>query len=204
MVNLTLAADRTIVEVITLSGLDKTLAYKVPLHFQNLLEIGSLVRIPVRHRQELAVVERFGTDQEIPIRKLKQVIEVVQPHPVLSSDLMQLFRWSRSYYSASAEAILETIIPAATRRGMQPKTRCYLSIQQMPTDKDWAMLKKRAPKQAALLQYIKQKSGPVVRSDVLKKLNTSGTVCDRLVEKGFLKDELIEEMRVAYDDELSR
>lgn len=204
MASSTLAGDQTIVEVITLSGFDKPLAYKIPLQFRNSIRVGSLVRIPLRRRQELGIIGQIGSNQEIPIGKLKQVIEVVQPYPVLSPDLIQLFRWAQSYYSASAETILEAIIPAAVRRGMQSKRCRHLSIRQMPSDEEWSILKKRAPKQAAMLQYIRQKSEPVVRADVIKQLNTSGTVCDRLVEKGFLNDESIEEVRVAYDDELSR
>ena len=193
-----------IVEVIAISGLDKTLAYKVPVGHRNLIKVGSLVRIPLRSRKELGIVARFGTDQKVPREKLKSVIEVVQPYPVLSPEMMQLFRWAQHYYAANAEAILEAIIPAAIRKGMQVKTRRHLSIRKMPVDDDWIALKKGAPKQAAVLQYVQGKSKPVARTDVLKKLAVSGSVCDRLVEKGFLNDEPIEEARIAYRDELGR
>ncbi len=204
MVKHTLSASVSVVEVIPISGLNKLLAYKVPLHVQDSLEIGSLVSIPLRNRKELGIVARFGTDQEIPTSKLKQVIEVVQPHPVLSPDLMQLFRWAQQYYSASAETILEAIIPSAIRKGMQSKTRRYLSILKMPIDADWRILEKSAPKQAALLKYLRQQSKPVVRADALKAVKTNGSVCDRLVEKGFLNDIPTEEARVAYQDALGK
>lgn len=198
------ASDTKIVEVIAISGLDKALAYKVPILCQESLEIGSLVSIPLRHRKELGIVAKLGTNQKIPIEKLKSIIDVVQPYPVLSQDLMQLFRWAQHYYSANAEVMLEAIIPAAIRRGMRPKARRYLSIRQMPVGDDWTKLNKCAPKQAALLNHVQQHVKPVARADVLKELKISGSVCDRLVEKGFLKDESTEEMRVAYADEMGR
>ena len=193
-----------VVEVIPISGLNKILAYKAPPQFRDSLKIGSLVSVPLRNRKELGIIAGFGTDQKIPTSKLKQVIEVVQPHPVLSPDLMQLFRWAQHYYSASAETILETIIPAAIRKGMQPKTSRYLSICKMPVDTDWQRLEKSAPKQAALLKYVQRHSKPVARADALKALKITGSVCDRLVEKGFLHDEATEEARIAYQDALGK
>ncbi len=197
-------SDTEIVEVIAISGLDKALAYKVPAQFRNSLQVGSLVSIPLRRRTELGIVARFGTNQEIPIIKLKSVIEVVQPHPVLPLDLMQLFHWAKNYYASNAETILEAIIPATIRKGMQAKTRRYLSIKKVPTDESWVALKRRAPKQAALLDYIQKLDKPVARADVLKQLKISSSVCDCLVRNGFLKDEALEEDRIAYGDELGR
>ncbi len=198
-------ANRTeIVEVIAISGLDKVLAYKIPSHCRGSVQVGSLVRIPLRHRRELGIVTRFGTDQKVPLEKLKLIIESVQPYPVLSPDLMQLCRWAQRYYSVNAEAILEAIIPAAIRKGMQAKTRRYLSIRQMPDSEAISALEKRAPKQAALLRHIQQQSRPVARADTIKQMKVSGSVCDRLVEKGFLNDEAAEEERVAYEDGLGR
>ncbi|MGK0456996.1 MAG: primosomal protein N' (replication factor Y), partial [Zhongshania aliphaticivorans] len=204
MSNQNLANDMEIVEVIAISGLDKVLAYKVPSHCRGSVKVGSLVSIPLRMRKELGIVTQFGTNEEIPLGKLKPIIEIVQPYPVLSPDLMQLFRWAQRYYSVNAEAILESIIPAAIRRGMQVKTRRYLSIQQMPASEAMVTLKKRAPKQAALLEYVHQQSGPVARAEVIKKLQVSGSVCDGLVDKGFIKDEATEEERVAYQDKLGK
>ena len=204
MGNQDLANCTEIVEVIAISGLDKVLAYRIPSRCQGSVTVGSLVRIPLRRRKELGIVSRFGTEQEIPLEKLKPILETVQPYPVLSPDLMQLCRWAQHYYSVNAEAILEAIIPAAIRRGMQAKTRRYLSIRQMPAGEAMVTLEKRAPKQAALLRYIQQQSGPIARADVIKRLKVSGSVCDRLVERGFLNDKSAEEERIAYEDGLGR
>ena len=52
--------DTRIVEVIALSGFDTPLAYAVPPTVSETIEVGSLVRIPLRRRSELAVVLQFG------------------------------------------------------------------------------------------------------------------------------------------------
>ncbi len=194
--------DTTVVEVIALSGFDKALAYAVPATCQLELRIGSLVRIPLRRRSELGVVARLGTDQVVPPGKLKMLFEVVQPYPVLPPDLMDLFYWVRQYYAASTEAILETMIPAAIRKGMKPKKRRYISKGKAPTAIELVTLEKRAPKQASLLKFIRQQIKPLPRADILKAMKLSASACDGLVTKGFLHETDTEEERVAYEDDL--
>ena len=194
--------DIAIVEVIALSGFDKALAYAVPPTCQEALKIGSLVRIPLRQRSELGIVLRFGTKQVVPPGKLKMLFELVQPHPVLPPDLMELFRWAQQYYAATPESILETMIPAAIRKGMKPKTRLYISKGKAPSAEELAALEKRAPKQAAILKFIRQQVKPLPRADILKSMKVSASACDGLVGKGFLRETDTEEERIAYEDEL--
>ena len=174
----------------------------MPVTCQLELKIGSLVRIPLRRRSELGVVARLGTDQVVPPGKLKMLFEVVQPYPVLPPDLMDLFYWVRQYYAASSEAILETMIPAAIRKGMKPKKRRYISKGKAPTAIELVTLEKRAPKQASLLKFIRQQIKPLPRADILKAMKLSASACDGLVTKGFLHETDTEEERVAYEDDL--
>lgn len=194
--------DTTLVEVIALSGFDKALAYAVPPTCQGTVKVGSLVRIPLRRRSELGVVTRFGTEQVVPPGKLKMLFEVVQDYPVLPPDLMELYRWALRYYASTPEAVLETMIPAAIRKGMKPKTRLYLSAGKAPTADELAKLEKRAPKQSELLRFIRQQLKPLPRADILKRMKLSASACDALVSKGFIRETDTEEERIAYEDEL--
>ena len=192
----------TIVEVVPLSGFDKALAYAVPPAAQPQIAVGSLVRIPLRRRSELGVVLRTGSDQEIPPGKLKMLYEVVQDFPVLTAELIELFHWARHYYATSPEAVLEAMIPPAIRRGMRPKTRRYLAPGTAPDPEALAALEKRAPKQAALLQFVAQQLKPQPRVEILKRLKISASACEALVKKGYLLEIDTEETRDAYADDL--
>ena len=192
----------TIVEVVPLSGFDKALAYAVPPAAQPQIAVGSLVRIPLRRRSELGVVLRTGSDQEIPPGKLKMLYEVVQDFPVLTAELIELFHWARHYYATSPEAVLEAMIPPAIRRGMRPKTRRYLAPGTAPDPEALAALEKRAPKQAALLQFVAQQLKPQPRAEILKRLKISASACEALVKKGYLLEIDTEETRDAYADDL--
>ncbi len=194
--------NTSVVEVIALSGFDKALAYAVPPTCKDSLQVGSLVRIPLRRRSELGVVTRFGTDQVVPPGKLKMLFEVVQQYPVLPPDLMALYRWALRYYASTPEAVLETMIPAAIRKGMKAKSRLYISAGKAPTTEELLTLEKRAPKQAQLLRFIREQLKPLARADILKRMKLSASACDALVSKGFLRETDTEEERIAYEDEL--
>ena len=64
------------------------------------------------------------------------LFEVVQDYPVLPPDLMQLYRWVLRYYASTPESVLETMIPAAIRKGMKPKTRRYISAGKAPSTEE--------------------------------------------------------------------
>ena len=191
-----------VVEVIALSGFDKALAYAVPPACQATIQLGSLVRIPLRRRSELGVVTRFGTEQIVPPGKMKMLFEIVQDYPVMPPDLMELYRWVLRYYASTPESVLETMIPAAIRKGMKAKSRCYIFAGTAPSAAELAELEKRAPRQAELLSFISQQLKPLPRADILKRMKLSVSACDALVNKGYLRETDTEEERVAYDDEL--
>ncbi|WP_269525381.1 replication restart helicase PriA [Coraliomargarita parva] len=195
--------DTAVVEVVPLSGFDADLAYAVPPICVEQMRPGLLVRIPLRRRSELGVVTRLGTDQVVPPGKLKMLYEIVQPHPVLPADMLQLFRWAMRYYSATPESMLEAMIPSAIRKGMRPKTRRYLAIGEAPDAEAWQELERRAPKQAELLRFIQQQFKPLPRATVLNRLKISASACEALVAKGYLQESDTEEARVAYDDDIS-
>ncbi|MEM7791345.1 MAG: primosomal protein N', partial [Verrucomicrobiota bacterium] len=196
------SAMTSLVEVVAFSGFNKALAYAVPPGLQEVVQVGSLVRVPLRRRSELGVVTQLGTDQSIPPGKLKMIYEVVQDYPVLNHELIQLFRWAVAYYATSPEAMLEAMIPTAIRRGMKPKTQRFIAIGRRPTSDELGKLEKRAPKQAELLRFIAQQMKPLARAHVLKRMGISASACQSLVQKGFLLETDTEEARVAYADDL--
>ncbi|NQY31668.1 MAG: DEAD/DEAH box helicase, partial [Coraliomargarita sp.] len=197
------ASQTAVVEVVAFAGFDKPLAYAVPPTCVGRVEPGTLVRIPLRRRSEIGVVTRIGTEQEIPPGKLKMLYDVVQEHPVLTAELIELYRWALRYYASTPEAMLEAMIPAAIRRGMKPKTRRYITAGRPPTIEEQGTLRKRAPKQAALLEFIRQQLKAQPRATILKRMGLSASACDALVKKGFLLESDTEEVRVAYDDAIS-
>ncbi|MDX2109155.1 MAG: primosomal protein N' [Verrucomicrobiota bacterium] len=194
-----------IITVTPLTGVGKDLDYKVPGPLADEVQSGSLVRIPLMQRSVLGVVRKLEGSGSFPVEKLKFIYGIVQPFPVLTPELIKLGEWMAGYYNAEVETVFEGMLPAAVRRGMQSRQRTLLSMDRLPTEEELNALRKRAPKQAALLDFIySQISGkPVPKGKVLSRMKISAATADALVEKGFIKEISERDEREAYGDDLA-
>ncbi len=193
-----------VVSVVTLTGLDKLLGYRVPPKLQDLVKVGSLVRVPLLRRNELAVVRQFGLKEDYPLSKLKFLYEVVQPFPVITPDLLELAEWMRDYYLVSADSLMEAMVPTAVRRGMRLKQHTLLRVTKKIDAEELARLRKKAPRQADLYEFLLRQFKPLPRTMILKRLGLSATCVSSLVKKGFIEELREHSERLAYDDPLSQ
>jgi primosomal protein N' (replication factor Y) len=189
-----------IVGVQPLAGFDKLLHYKVPESLRAAIGPGSLVRVPILNRHRPGLVVEVDGVADVPPGKLKPVTAVMQEHPALTPDLLALARWMSGYYAARMDAVLEAMIPAAVREGARLKHEKYLAPARAATADELAVLRKRAPKQARVVEFLAGQFGPVRRSLVLSRLGTTAAVLNALVKRGLLREEARHVERVAYAD----
>ena len=143
-----------IVGVHPLAGFDKLLHYRVPEHLRASVAVGTLVRIPVVNTLKLGIVGEIGAPKDFPLDRLKQVAQAVYPFPALPPDLLGLARWMATYYACGLDSIIETMIPAAVRRGAGLKQEKLLAIARKLGVEELAALEKRAPAQAKLYRFL--------------------------------------------------
>ena len=192
-------------QVIPLTGgkaLSKGLSYGVPSAIVDTVEVGSLVRVPLRRRYELGVVE-VVTD-EIPVGfDVKNIVEVVYPFPVLTKPLIDLARWMGTYYASSLDQIFECMIPAAIRRGISAKVKVLVEVaDKRPMADELETLKKRAPQQGKLYEFVAQQFKAIPKKTVLSRLKVGAGSYKALIEKGWLKETYETVSRDAYADEV--
>ena len=192
-----------IVGIHPLAGFDKMLHYRVPEHLRPAVGVGSLVRMPVLNTLRLGIVGEIGAPKNFPVDRLKAVAQIVYPFPALPADLLELARWMAGYYACGLDSIIETMIPAAVRRGAALKEEKLLAIARPLTAEERAALEKRAPQQARLYHFIEQQFRPQARSLVLARLGQTVAVAQALVKRGFLREETRRVERIAYADDHS-
>jgi len=192
----------TIVAVWPLAGFDKTLHYRANGKLGEKISLGSLVRAPIGPRFVLGVVVETGATADVEYSRLKLISQLCYDQPILTPDLLELAEWIRTYYGASRESVLETMIPAPVRRGMAPKRVKLVSLGDGASEEALAQLEKRAPKQKALYNFLSQQIKPQSKGLILKRLKLSTATYDSLLTKGFIKEESRVEERTAYDDDL--
>jgi primosomal protein N' (replication factor Y) len=193
-----------IIAVWPLAGFDKLLHYRAPAKLVPLLRPGVLVRMPILNRQHVGVVQAVDVVPDVPAARLKFLGAVVHTHPVLTPDLMKLGEWMSAYYGASREAVVEAMVPAPVRRGVQARTEKFLVRgATVPSAEELAKLEKRARKQHALLAFLHQQLQPVKKSVVLSRLGVPAAACAALVARGWVREEVRAVDRVAYADDFA-
>jgi primosomal protein N' (replication factor Y) len=150
------------------------------------------------------VVERLGSTEDVPVEKIKFVLELLFPEPILTPDLLALARWLGTYYLASPEAVFETMIPAPARAGMPARMERWVRAGRLQlTADEEAALARRAPKQAAAYRFLRAQAEPVARGLVLARLKLSAATLDALMEKGLVEEARRENPRTAYVDDFA-
>ena len=58
-----------------------------------------------------------AASSELPLERLKPILEVLDPRPVLEASALALLRWAAEYYHHPAGEVLSTALPKAMRMG---------------------------------------------------------------------------------------
>ncbi len=141
--------------------------------------IGSRVRVPFG-RQSLTGV-CITLDPEDAHQAPKPLLAVLDDGSVLGDEIFQLGLWLASYYQHPLGEVLGTLLPAEARRGSELKIHRERIWQLRNSE----AAPRRAPKQAALIGYLKQNHG-CASHRALREAGFSQTVIRALAGKGLI------------------
>ena len=92
----------------------KKFTYAVPNRFQRELCIGHRVLVPLGSRKMTGFVVDFV--KEPKIHDLREIEDVLDPYPLLTSELMELTRWVSEYYLSSWGEVIRSALPPGIHR----------------------------------------------------------------------------------------
>ncbi|MDR2863290.1 MAG: primosomal protein N' [Puniceicoccales bacterium] len=199
-----IVAPQAIAAVLPFDGGGHVYSYLVPPTLTGKIQRGQLVRVPLGNSTRLGIVWGMATQApaEISPHKLKAILQLCQETPVLSPDLPELISWMAGYYAAPLNAVLEAVLPGAVRQGVRLVVRKKLLLTRKLDEADLRKLRRRAPKQAALYDFLAIQMTAVDRAATLKGLSVGATACDALIAAGIVAEESEQVSRDAYEDDL--
>ncbi|HRP86330.1 MAG TPA: primosomal protein N' [Gammaproteobacteria bacterium] len=112
---------------------------------------GVRVRVPFGRRRPVGLVMAHAAESDLPDERLKPVLEALDAAPLFDTALLKLLDWTARYYHEPPGPVVATALPAPLRRGKplpEPPARV---VARGPAPE---AMKKRAPKQAALLDLL--------------------------------------------------
>src|SRR5713226_5469804 len=158
------------VRVIIDRAIQRELDYSVPEILADRIGIGSRVRVPFRDKSALATV--LATLEQSDAKGIRPIEALVGEAPAISESLLELAKWMSAYYCCPLETVMRSLLPQVIRRAeIGWKKQLFVQPGGKIDSVEIEKLKKRAPRQAELLQAIAQLKAPMTAAKLLRRLS---------------------------------
>src|ERR1700744_4022998 len=87
------------------------------------IEPGMRVRVPFGRQKLVGIVMETATSSDLPLERLKPILEVLDSRPVLDTSALGLLQWAAEYYHHPVGEVLSTALPKAMRLGAMAEAR---------------------------------------------------------------------------------
>src|SRR5437870_36630 len=176
-------AKANYIRVIIDRAIHRELDYLVPETLAERVGVGSRVRVPFRDKSTLAtVVAALDHSEAEGIRPIEAVIGEA---PILSEQLLELARWISAYYCCPIETVMRSLLPQVIRRAeVGWKKQLFVRPARKIDNEEIEKLRKRAPRQAELLEAIAQLEGAMRAADLLRHTSLDNQTLRALVRRG--------------------
>jgi primosomal protein N' (replication factor Y) len=181
------------IRVIIDRAIHRELDYLVPDSLAERISIGSRVRVPFRDKSALATV--VATLEQSAVEGIRPIEAVVGDAPVLSEPLLELAKWMSAYYCCPLETVMRSLLPQVIRRAeIGWKKQLFVQPGRKIDNDELEKLRKRAPRQAELLEAISQLKAPIPAAKLLRKVSLDNQTLRALVKRGLaeLREEAVE------------
>src|SRR5437870_5752347 len=179
-------AKSNLVRVIIDRAIHRELDYAVPESLTGRIGVGSRVRVPFREKSALATV--VALPEQTEAKGIRPIEAIIGDAPVLSEELLELARWIGTYYCCPIETVMRSMLPQVIRRA-EIGWKKQLSVQpgrKIDSD-ELEKLRKRAPRQAELLESISRLEAPMRAAQLLRETSLDNQTLRALVKRGLVE-----------------
>jgi len=171
------------IRVIIDRAIHRELDYSVPETLLERVSVGSRVRVPFRDKSALATV--VATLEQSEAEGIRPIEAVVGDTPALSEQLLELGNWMSTYYCCPIETVMRSLLPQVIRRGeIGWKKQLFVQPVRKVDNDEVEKLRRRAPRQAELLEAITQLTRPVPAAQLLRTTALDNQTLRALVKRG--------------------
>ncbi len=172
--------------VIVDRAIQRELDYAIPEVLADRVSIGSRVRVPFRDRSALATV--VALVDETSASGIREIEAVIGEGPTLSPTLLELARWISTYYCCPIETVMRSLLPQVIRRAQVGwKKQQFVQVSSSVSADTLATIRRRAPRQAELLDELSKLATPAPVAEILARLSLNSSTLRALVRRGFAK-----------------
>ena len=180
------------VRVVIDRAIHRELDYLVPETLAERVGVGSRVRVPFRDKSGLATVVALLEQSEA--KGIRPIEAVVGEAPIVSEPMLELARWISAYYCCPIETVMRSLLPQVIRRAeVGWKKQLFVQPGRKIDKAEFEKLRKRAPRQAELLEAISGLDAPVRAAQLLRQTSLDNQTLRALVKRGLaeLREEAV-------------
>ena len=96
---------------------DLVLDYGIPPEAGN-VRPGCRVQIPLRNRTATGTVLTLSEPDPAWQDRLKPILKLIDPEPLISPVMMDLAAWAADYYSVALDQMIRCLLPETVRHGL--------------------------------------------------------------------------------------
>jgi primosomal protein N' (replication factor Y) len=188
------------VRVIVDRAIHRELDYSLPDNLAARVGVGSRVRVPFRDKSAMATVVAMPEQSEA--KGIRPIEAIVGDAPVLSEQLLELARWIGTYYCCPIETVMRSVLPQVIRRAeVGWKKQLFVQPGRNIDQGEIEKLRRRAPRQAELLEAISKLEKPIRAAELLRQNSLDNQTLRALVKRGLgeLREETV--LRDPHGDE---
>src|SRR5216110_3915633 len=188
------------VRVVVDRAIHRELDYAVPEELAERIGVGSRVRVPFRDKSALATV--VGVLEHSEAKGIRPIEAIIGDAPILSEQLLELARWISGYYCCPIESVMRSMLPQVIRRAeVGWKKQLFVQPARKIDSDVLEKLRKRAPRQAELLEAIARLESPMRAAQLLRQTSLDNQTLRALVKRGLaeLREEAV--VRDPHGDE---
>jgi len=180
------------VRVIVDRAIHRELDYSVPESLAGRVGVGSRVRVPFRDKSALATVVAIPEQSEA--KGIRPIEAIIGDAPILSEQLLELARWMGAYYCCAIETVVRSLLPQVIRRAeVGWKKQLFVQPARNVAEAEFEKLRRRAPRQAELLETISKLENPIRATELLRQTSFDNQTLRALVTRGLvaLRDQAV-------------
>ncbi|MFZ9388406.1 MAG: replication restart helicase PriA, partial [Chitinophagaceae bacterium] len=99
-------------EVIIPAALPRNYTWSVPVHLQDAVQPGCRVEVNLGRTRKYAGVVKRLTEQKPEFVETKDILNILDPEPVVYEEQLRLWEWIASYYMCSEGEVMAAALPA--------------------------------------------------------------------------------------------
>ncbi len=147
------------IEVVVGLPIDKAFTYAVPKELEQDIEIGKRVLVPFGRQQQGKPLQGYIVnillDSFSPTYKVKDILKILDPKPILTPEMLKLTQWLATYYLSTWGEVIESALPIRGTSRTSQRSHTGQTDQACPTSYPLKLTAEQAQALETITPYIK-------------------------------------------------